>query len=82
MQREILGATLCFVNPQKGIRALLRNLVVAIEKWLESARPGGMAQLAKRFRFDLPNSLSSHIERASHLFEGVFGPVSNTETEP
>src|SRR5258706_16346567 len=50
-----------------------------IEERPQLLRARRMAQLAKRFRFDLPDALAGDVERAADLFERVLGAVADTE---
>src|ERR1019366_722904 len=47
-----------------------------VEERTKLLRPRRVPQLAERLRFDLPDPLAGHIERAAHFFERVLGAVS------
>src|SRR5436309_2265240 len=62
-------------------RGASRRPFLLFQVVLELAAPRGMAQLAQRFRLDLPDALSRDVELAADLFERARAAVFETEAQ-
>jgi hypothetical protein len=52
----------------------------AFDEGLQLAAAAGMAQLAQRLGFDLPDALARDLEALAHFFQRVLGAVFKAET--